>query len=178
MIEALRSELDRKTIIEDIVIISTRKTTMSILYVANRYGIMLLALIVPTVLLYTFFIRTYDASREIYNFLGVFNTHLFWSFPILATIVFCYLSRTGDQNVFSKAGSLCIANFVIMYAIVFAYAASTLNEYTLSGNIFEAEIAGFHVLMFVIGAFLCWRVGKKVIPKLFGHDSMNIQRQQ
>jgi len=149
---------------------------MSILYTATRYGVMLLVLMVPTVLLYTFFIRTYDTSREIYNILGVFNTHLFWSFPILATIVFCYLSRLRDQNVFSKAGRLCIADFVIMYAIVFAYAAISMNEYRLSHNIFEGEIAVFHVLMFVIGVFLCWRVGKKVIPKLFGHDSINIQR--
>jgi hypothetical protein len=127
---------------------------------------MLAVLIVPTVLLYTFFIRAYATDREIYYVLDAFNTHLFWIFPILSTIIFYYLVRSEDKNVASRTGSVCIANFVVMYLTVFIYAVSTAKEYRLSNNILEQEIAGFHVIMFVIGMFLCWFFGKKVIPKI------------
>jgi len=133
---------------------------------------MLAVLIVPTVLLYTFFIRVYAADREIYNVLGVFNTNLFWIFPILSTIIFCYLSRAEDKNVLSRAGMLCAANFLGMYLTIFIYAASTAREYRLSNNIFEQEIAGFHIVMFVVGVSVCWLVGKKVIPRILGDESL------
>ncbi len=136
------------------------------LRLASYYSITLAVLIVPTVLLYTFFIRVYETDREIYYVLDVFNTHLFWIFPILSTIIFCYLIRSENKNMSSRAGRLCVANFVVMYLTVFIYAVSTAKEYRLSNNILEQEILGFHVIMFVIGIFLCWLFGKKVIPKI------------